>query len=150
MKREELADALRRKDYNCAQSVLAAFGDLTGLPEETALAVAGGLGGGIGGSRDEVCGALSGAELVVGLLYPHTAPNDLDGKKLVYEKAAEVRRRFLARFGAVRCGELLEREHSPEDWQQAQALGSRRICAVFIVEAVRILEEFLLEEGLCP
>ncbi|WP_295581923.1 C-GCAxxG-C-C family protein [uncultured Oscillibacter sp.] len=150
MTRAEKADVLRRRDYNCAQCVLAAFGDLTGLPEETALAIAGGLGGGIGGSQAEACGALSGAVLALSLLYPHTGENDLAAKRLVYERAAELRRRFAERFGCVRCGELLARPPAPADRQAADRLQSRRICAVFIVEAVALLEGLLREEGLCP
>ena len=60
--RMKKADAFQKMNFNCAQSVLAAFGDLTGLDDETAKKVAGGLGGGIGGCRNEVCGALSGAK----------------------------------------------------------------------------------------
>ncbi|MDD3346491.1 C-GCAxxG-C-C family protein [Oscillibacter sp.] len=150
MTRRERADAYRKRDFNCAQCVLAAFGDLTGVPEETALSIAGGLGGGVGGTQEELCGALSGALLVLGMLVPHTGENDLAAKRRVYDKAAELRRRFVSRFGCTRCGALLATEPSVADREMAQALGSRRICAVFIVEAVRILEEFLSEEGLCP
>ena len=59
--RMKKADAFQKQNFNCAQSVLAAFGDLTGLDDETAKKIAGGLGGGMGGCRSEVCGALSGA-----------------------------------------------------------------------------------------
>lgn len=149
MERFEKADLYRKKDFNCAQCVLAAFGDLTGLPEETALAIAGGLGGGFGGCQAEACGALSGGVLVLGLLVPHTAENDLNAKRKVYDAAAEFRRRFVERFGCARCGELLELEPRPEDRALADKLGSRRICAAFIVEAVRILEEYLRELDLC-
>ena len=44
--RMKKADAFQKMNFNCAQSVLAAFGDLTGLDDETAKKVAGGLGGG--------------------------------------------------------------------------------------------------------
>lgn len=149
MTRWEKADMLRKKDYNCAQCLLAAFEDLTGLPRETSLAIAGGLGGGIGGCQAEVCGALSGAVLVLGMLTPHVHDNDLAEKRRAYDVAAEFRRRFMARFTCARCGELLAMEPRPEDREMATALGSRRICAVFIAEAARLLEEYLRELGLC-
>ena len=147
--RMKLADQYQKKNFNCAQSVLAAFGDLTGLPEETAKAVAGGLGGGIGGCRDEVCGALSGAILVLGMLLPHPADSCQEEKDRVYAASREFRRRFLERFGYTGCGELLSHEASEADKAWASELKSRRICIVFVVEAVRMLEGYLKELGLC-
>ena len=52
--------------YNCAQSILYAFGPDLGLEGETALKVATGLGGGLGVSG-EVCGAVTGGILALGL-----------------------------------------------------------------------------------
>ena len=52
--------------YNCAQSVLYAYGPELGMDGETALKVATGLGAGMG-RRGEVCGALTGGILVLGL-----------------------------------------------------------------------------------
>ena len=146
MTRWEMAEAYRKQSFNCAQCVLLSFGDLTGLTEETAKAIAGGLGGGFGGCKEEeACGALSGAVLVLGLLVPHTQADDLDAKRRVYEAAAEFRRRFAERFGCTRCGGLLALEPKPEDRQLAERLGSRRICAAFIAETVVLLEAYLKE-----
>lgn len=145
MTRWEMAEAYRKQSFNCAQCVLLSFGDLTGLTEETAKAIAGGLGGGFGGCKEEACGALSGAVLVLGLLVPHTQADDLDAKRQVYEAAAEFRRRFAEWFGCTRCGGLLALEPKPEDRQLAERLGSRRICAAFIAETVVLLEAYLKE-----
>ena len=43
----EKAVLLHGQGYNCAQSVLAACGEYTGMDEKTALAIAGGFGGGM-------------------------------------------------------------------------------------------------------
>ena len=58
-----------RTGYNCAQSVAAAFADLTDFTPEHVAAMAAGFGGGVGGSRSELCGAISGGVLVLSLLY---------------------------------------------------------------------------------
>ena len=87
MTRWEMAEAYRKQSFNCAQCVLLSFGDLTGLTEETAKAIAGGLGGGFGGCKEEACGALSGAVLVLGLLVPHTQADDLDAKLETFKEA---------------------------------------------------------------
>ena len=54
---------------NCSQAVFTAFATDLGLTEDMALAVSAGLGGGVGRMR-EVCGAVSGSAMVVGLKYP--------------------------------------------------------------------------------
>ena len=59
MTAKEKATELHGKGCNCAQSVLLSLGDVTGLDEKTAAAVACGFGGGAG--CRELCGALSGA-----------------------------------------------------------------------------------------
>ena len=146
-KRQKLAIERHDLGFNCAQSVVAAFEEITGLPKETGLAAAGGLGAGLG-SREEVCGALSGAVVVLGLLVPHIKENDPERKQFVYDAVAELRRRFAERFGYTRCCELLESKQSDEDWAIAESLGSTKVCPVFIMESVRILEEYLGELGI--
>ncbi len=67
MTAKEKATALHGQGYNCAQSVLMAMGGATGLDEKTASSVACGFGGGAG--CRELCGALSGAIMAVGMKY---------------------------------------------------------------------------------
>ena len=54
--------------YNCAQAVAVAFSDLTGLDKDLSARLASPFGGGMGRMR-EVCGAVSGMLMVVGILY---------------------------------------------------------------------------------
>ena len=63
MDHAEKARALFLEGYNCAQAVLCAFDDLTGLDRETSARLASSFGGGMGRMR-EVCGTVSGALLV--------------------------------------------------------------------------------------
>ena len=42
MERVELAHEYHKKDYNCCQSVLAAFSDITGLSEQASMNIGGG------------------------------------------------------------------------------------------------------------
>ena len=60
---KEKALELHKKGYNCAQAVIAACSDMTGLDEKTALAISAGFGGGL--RSGEVCGAISGAVMAV-------------------------------------------------------------------------------------
>ena len=54
----EKAVLLHGQGYNCAQAVLAACGEYTGMDEKTALAISGGFGGGM--RCGEMCGARGG------------------------------------------------------------------------------------------
>ena len=146
--RMKLANACHDKKFNCAQSVLLAFGDKTSLDENTARAIAGGMGGGVGGCKEEICGALSGAVLALGMLLPHVEEDDQAAKERIYAVTSEFRRRFTQRFGYCRCGELLNNEASEADRKWADEIGAEKVCPVFIMETVRLLEEYLKELGL--
>lgn len=66
MTKEEYARYLHKNGHNCSQSVICAFADDLGLDQELAYKMAEGFGRGFGG-REEICGALSGMALVLGL-----------------------------------------------------------------------------------
>ena len=96
----KLAGELFAQGYNCAQSVLLAFEDITGLDRETAARVASSFGGGIGGSG-EVCGALTGALMALGLVVGNTDPADKAAKS--FTAGAVSTSRFSLRRNRARC-----------------------------------------------
>lgn len=55
-----------RKGYNCAQSVFSTYASSLGMDEKDAENVARAFGGGING-RAELCGAVSGALMAIGV-----------------------------------------------------------------------------------
>ena len=147
MDRCELAFQYHKQGYNCAQSVLMAFSDLTGLAPETGFAMAGGLGGGLGGSHQEVCGAISGGVMVLSLLHPHTDGADRAGKVRTYAITKEFRRRYEAVFGLTRCGDLLRARPGVTEKNPASArLGVTAHCDNMVVTATEIVEQMLEEE----
>lgn len=149
MDRCALAYQYHKSGYNCAQSVAGAFADLTGWPPEQLFAAAGGMGGGMGGSRAEVCGAINGAVLVLGVLFPHTQAGDRENKRRIYGLTKDFRRRFSETFGLTRCMELLQaRPGVSERTPAAQRLGITTHCDIMIVTAVELLEGLLREREL--
>ncbi len=66
MTRSEHGAELKRS-YNCCQAVLLAYADLLPLSEAQLLALGSTFGSGMGGVKG-TCGALCGAEMVLGLL----------------------------------------------------------------------------------
>ena len=93
--------------YNCAQAVLFAYGPELGLDGETALKVTTGLGAGMG-LRGEVCGALTGGILALGLRYGRGGQQDCSATEQTYRKTQELMARFEQRLGACSCRVLLD------------------------------------------
>ena len=92
---------------NCAQSVFAAFHEEMGLDEATALRLASGLGGGVGGLR-EICGAVNGAAMAIGMLRGGFAPGEQEKKEQLYAAVRDMAETFSKEFTTVNCGKLLE------------------------------------------
>lgn len=127
--------------YNCAQSVLLAYGDMAGLTEEQAATIAAGFGGGMGRMRQQ-CGALSMAVMLCGVLTPQGGLPASRGA--VYSRVQEVYARFVERCGSASCGELLSRHpraEAPQPEERTPAYYASRPCARVILQACRILEE---------
>lgn len=143
MDRAKLAKEYHDNGYNCAQAVGCAFADVIGLEVEQVAAMLGCFGGGF--RAGEVCGVVSGAALTLGAKWPHKDPADAAAKDLTAEKIKEFNKRFLARFPSLRCADIkplpLDLEKSPA----AKRLGVEKVCQVYIVAAVEIVEEMLAE-----
>lgn len=101
---EEKAAQYHNQGFNCAQSVLAACEAYTGLKEETALAIAGGLGGGV--RCGEICGAVTGAVMAIGLCNPFVDGGDNQAKVDIAVKTKAFTEQFKQQFGCIRCIDL--------------------------------------------
>ena len=100
MNRCEQAAAYHKKGFNCCQSVLAAFQDVIGLTETQCLTLGGGFGAGAG--TGELCGAVTGAVMVLDLLTPADPADVVGSKKKAMAQAKELQKRFAARFENLR------------------------------------------------
>jgi len=137
----EAASAVFGNGFNCAQSVLSAFCEKYGMDKETALKISCGLGSGF--RSGEVCGAASGAVLVVGLKYGHCLADDKESKASCYEKTEEFLNEFRKRNGSIVCRDLLGVDISTDDGRQ-QALDRKLFtttCDDLVRSAATILEE---------
>ena len=143
--RVQLANELHCRGYSCAQAVACAFCDVLPYGPEELAPFLGCFGGGF--RAGEICGAVSGAAVVLGLTWPHRAAEDLAAKELAGEKVRAFQRRFLERFPSLRCGELKGRPDAQEGSAAAARIGFQKSCAVYIAAAVEILEEMLAEEA---
>ncbi len=106
MDRQDRAEELFRKGYNCSQSVFAAFADVLGMSVEEAAKIASPFGAGFGKLR-EVCGAVSGMTLAAGYLKGYNDPADYEGKKELYALIQKMCGEFEAQKGTIICRDLL-------------------------------------------
>jgi len=94
-------------NYNCAQSVLLAYSGDFGLEKDRALQAAVGFGGGMGRTQD-VCGAISGAIITLGLASEFKEEDRRPKINEVYEKVRRFIGEFEAKYGTIKCRALLD------------------------------------------
>lgn len=148
MKHCEIAMAYFGKGFNCCQSVLLAFREEIGLEEQRLLDLAGGFGSGAGSG--ELCGAISGGVMALGLLTPVDRAEPVASKRRSAALARELQERFRERFTRVRCHELLHDvpAYVPDErTPAAKAMGLSKHCQIMVVTAVELVEELLAERG---
>jgi C_GCAxxG_C_C family probable redox protein len=112
--RAEKAAADFGKGFNCSQAVLGAFAAETGLDKKLAMKVSSGFGGGVARSGD-ICGAVTGAIMALGLKFFSTEADIQQAKAEVYKIVNEFRERFKKRHGSILCRELLGYDVSTAD-----------------------------------
>ncbi len=145
MDRAKKAKELFEGGYTCSQAVALAFADLFDIEEATLSALASPFGGGMGRMR-EVCGAVSGSLMILGLTEKYTDPKDSAGKMALYSKVRDLADEFKAENGSIICRELIEgvkttsggipEERTPEYYK-------KRPCGELVESAARLVEERL-------
>jgi C_GCAxxG_C_C family probable redox protein len=137
----EKAIAVFDQGFNCAQSVFSAFAAQYGLAARTALKLASPFGGGVA-RRGEMCGAVTGALMALGLARGADTPA---GKAEIYRISQEFMRRFEAKHSTLLCRDLIGIDIStPQGWQQAKDTGKlTTLCPVLVRDAVEMVQELL-------
>lgn len=93
-----------KSGFNCAQSVFAACCEYTGMDEKTALALSAGFGG--GARSGELCGAISGAIMAEGIVFPFNDGGDIEAKDKISAIAKHCVNCAGEKYGYVRCADL--------------------------------------------
>lgn len=142
---KELAAQLFLDGYNCAQAIMVAFTDVTGLEKNDAARMSSAFGGGMGRMR-EVCGAVSGMLMVTSLLYGYSDPKDTDGKLAHYQLVQDLAGKFRAQAGSIVCRELLKNPPSdPKPTPRTAEYYKVRPCARMVMLAAEILDDYIAE-----
>ena len=93
--------------YNCAQAVLYSFCDDLRFDQDVALRLACGFGAGMA-RKQEVCGAISGGILAIGLKHGRGEGQDRTPTEETYRIVRELMSRFESKHGSCICGALLK------------------------------------------
>ena len=142
MTKKERAMELFTQGYNCSQSVVLAFAEELALDEKTLAKLSSSFGGGLGRMR-EVCGAVSGMAIVLGLLEGYDDPADSNAKAEHYARIQAAAKQFEAENGSIVCRELLglTRKHDrPEPSARSADFYKKRPCRELVGMAAEILE----------
>ena len=131
---------------NCAQAIVVAFCDVTGMDEGFASKISCSFGGGMGRMR-EVCGAVSGMLMVAGLLYGYDDPGEEDcNKKAHYQLVQELAGIFREEIGSIICRDILNNPPSdPNPTPRTAEFYRQRPCARMVMTAARILDDYIAE-----
>ncbi len=146
MDHQHLAAELFLNGCNCAQAIVVAFGDVTGLERSFAARLSSSFGGGMGRMR-EVCGAVSGMLMVAGLLYGYDAPGEGDcNKKAHYQLVQHLAGKFREEVGSIVCREILKNPPSdPNPTPRTAEYYKTRPCARMVMIAAKVLDEYIEE-----
>lgn len=145
MNKASLARSYFENGYNCAQSVFASFKDEMGLDEKTALRLSSGFGGGVGGLRS-VCGAFSGAVMVLGMLKGYDTPNHQEAKEKLYQLVQTAAKQMTKQFDTYICHDLLEKNNIAADKTPAKRdedYYRARPCSRYVEACAQIVQELL-------
>jgi C_GCAxxG_C_C family probable redox protein len=136
--------ALMQKYGSCCSGVLAAYASEMGMDQDLAGAAGRGMAGGIGGLGD-VCGAVSGAVMAIGL--KRTNEGNINDTEAGFE-TMEIVREFVARFkeqhSSIQCMELIGYDISSKE-KSALAMKDNAFakCPGYVESAVKILDDLL-------
>jgi C_GCAxxG_C_C family probable redox protein len=141
-RRSKQAVSCFNEGFNCSQAVLSTLGPEMGLDREAALRVAGMFGGGMG-HLGNVCGAVTGAFMVIGLKYSKIQDGENEKRDRGYALVRQFAEEFTAHNGSIVCKELLGCDLStPEGSAQAREKELfRDLCPKLVQSAVEILEQ---------
>jgi C_GCAxxG_C_C family probable redox protein len=144
MTKSEDAVASFKSGFTCSSAVFSAFSDKMGLDSEAAKKIACGFGAGIS-KTGNICGAVSGAIMVIGLKYGKAKQGDDAATEKTRALVREFIQEFTEHHGSVNCSELLGYNLSnPDEYEKAREnkLFVTK-CPELVGDATAILENIL-------
>jgi C_GCAxxG_C_C family probable redox protein len=135
----DLAEKYFDGGFNCAESTLVALAIHFGKTAPNIPSIATAFGGGMARTRN-VCGAVSGALMSLGLLYGRSHSGD--DKERCFALASELIQAVQSRWGSVNCFDLTGLDFTQPDGQQAY---KEKVHGEVCVPLVRFIADRVME-----
>ena len=135
------------EEFNCAQSVVYAFAEDVKIDKNILLSLSTGFGAGFG-RKQKVCGAVSGAVMILGAKYGRKDNEPKDKTEKTYSEVQQFIDEFVKEKGTINCSELLQGCNlSTEEGQQLfKDKNLRRdVCNKCVELACNILQKHFIE-----
>lgn len=128
--RKLLARGYFEQGYNCCTSVMLPYAGELEMDQETIMKLTSSFGGGMAKLK-EVCGAVTGMFMVMGLKYGYTEPGPTNQKVEHYKLLQKMAGAFKEKNGSLLCRDLLDEEKCPH----------HECCAAYIEDVIELLEQ---------
>ena len=127
--------------FSCSQSVFSAFAAQFGIAEDLALKIASPFGGGVA-RQGEVCGAVTGALMVIALKHGTITP---EKKEEIYKISQEFIHRFEEKHGSIVCRKLVGYDiRISEEFQKArEEKVFEKNCPGLVKDAAEIVKSLI-------
>ena len=131
---------------HCSQSVIAAFAEDCGITEAQALKLGSCFGGGM--RKGEVCGAVTGALVVLGLLYGESKVDDTEARLVSIKVNDLMMDRFKEKCGSYICNDLLGCDITTVVGHNYCLENNKftEFCPKMVTAAVEIVEEIIASQ----
>jgi len=136
------------RDFNCAQAVFSVYSEDYGLSSELACKTACAFGAGMG-RTGRVCGAVSGAFMVIGLARGMGKREEKELKEQTYQMTQSFIKEFEKRHKSIDCYDILGIDISTaEGLKEVKDRGLiKTVCASCVRSAVDIVGEMLEKQA---
>ena len=133
--------------FNCAQAVFSTYAEDLGVQRIDALKISCGFGSGMGRLQN-VCGALTGAFMLIGCKHGKIRLDDTEAAERTYALVLKLSEQFNALHGSVACRELLVCDLKTQEGQQFFKENNLKElkCASYVRDASLLVETLLREE----
>lgn len=129
--------------FNCCESVLSALCDFLSIKAETIPRIATGFGGGVGHTGD-ICGAVTGAVMALGLKHGRDNPGEKEKRDRLYLLVEQLLKDLQKEIGSIQCFDLIGVRMNTEEGMRTyheQKLGKR--CHSIIEQVETIAREYV-------
>lgn len=145
--RVETAVETFAKGFNCAQAVFSTYAPILGISEREALQVATGFGAGMG-RLQEVCGAITGAFMLIGCKHGMVKPEDTAAKEEAYALERQFAGCFKGLHGSILCKDLLGCDLNTPEGKKIFSENTliEKVCTQCVRDAATLVEEMIFDE----